>query len=163
MTQPTTIQVSRETADLLKQLFPSFTFDQSIKAVTALAVDSGATSAHNTRTLPFRVPANPLTVVEQQRIGGVDGKIIGVIMHFPEGCAGLVEARVMLESDSLGEIPVFPSIDETFIALNAETTDQEDLDIKILKTEKIRVEWWNYDGANVHTVPVEVLVEKEIV
>jgi len=157
MVQQTTIQVSRQTADIIRRLFPGFTYDQAIQI---LAVSS-ADEAKVTRILPFSVTANPLTRVEQTRNPGVDGKIISAHLHFPSGPSGLVDVRIMLNS-SAGDTPVVPSIDDAFIALNDATLDVFDLNIKVGTADKIRVEWYNYDSGFSHTIPVEVIVERVV-
>lgn len=148
----TTIQVEQETADMLKTSFEGMTYDAAIRRLLA-----GFDSANaGTEILTFRKTILAAQSDEQDRRVGVKGIIIAAFMHFPPGTNGLVEVRIVLG----GTDAIVPSQENTFIALDDETFPATGLSIPVSPGSIVRVEWFNYDGAFAHTVPVEVIVMK---
>lgn len=158
MSDNTTIQVSRDTADSMRRLFPGLTYEEIIrKFATGQALD--LTSQLDSHTIPFRKTINEATWDEEKRRAGVLGVIIAAYIHFPAGPCGLVEVRIVLEAKG-GERPIVPSIENTYIALEDETYPSTGLSIPVEPNDIIRTEWYNYDGKEPHTVPAEVVIMK---
>ena len=90
---------------------------------------------------------------EQERMVPFDGIIRDVLIAFPAGCQQLVEVRLMYLPRGGGRKYIVPTIEDSFIALDDFTAlFQPRFPIKA--PGNLRVEWWNYDSLNVHTVPV---------
>lgn len=109
--------------------------------------------------IPFAKDINPATRDDQVRRVPFQGRIRGVDILFPPGPSNLVEVRLMLSSGGVYD-PVFPGVDDTFIALDDITIDDENLDVSVKPGDELRVEWWNHDGGFAHNVPVLVTLEK---
>lgn len=158
MTTTTTIQVSRNTAESLKRLFPGYTYDEILKKVASgQAVD--LLSQLDNYIVPFKKTINPATWDEENRRVGLHGVITSALMHFPAGPIGLVEARIMLNSKG-HDRPIVPTLEDSYIALEDETYEATGLCIPVAPGDVIRTEWYNYDGKEPHTVPVEVTILK---
>lgn len=153
--ETTTIQVSRESAASLRSSYPTLTYEEIIQRLIANDL-----TFLDTRILEFTKLIKPGYQDEQQRQPGVKGLITGVLMHFPAGCLGLVEVRVVRQSYKGGEAPVVPSLEDSFIALDDINFRATSLAIPVEARDIIRVEWRNYDGGFAHTVPVFVFVSK---
>jgi len=94
---------------------------------------------------------------EQERMVPFDGIIRDVLIAFPSGCQQLVEVRLMYLPRGGGRKYIVPTIEDSFIALDDFTAlFQPRFPIKA--PGNLRVEWWNYDSLNTHSVPVIVTV-----
>ena len=155
MQENTTIQVSRSRALALRETFPNLTYDEIIQRL--LGQD---TFTPDTRVLEFTKLIKPGYQDEQIRQPGVNGLITGTLMHFPPGPSGLVEVRIVLQGSRGGNDPIFPSLEDAFVALDDSDLAVTGLAIPVQSRDNIRVEWYNYDGGFAHTVPVFVLVSR---
>ena len=117
---------------------------------------------HDLRSLvlPFTKQVAAATMDLAVRRCAVEGQIIAAYLHFPPGANALVEVRILLASRR-GEVQVVPTPSETFIALDSVTFPAENLFVPVEVGDDIRVEWWNFDGANPHRVPVEVILARQ--
>ena len=158
MADTTTIQVSRETAESMRRLFPHLTYEEILrKLASGQALD--LMSQLDSHTIPFRKTINPATWDEEKRRVGVLGSINAAYIHFPAGPTGLVEVRIVLETEG-SERQIVPSVDRTYIALEDDTYQSAVLAIPVSPSDILRTEWYNYDGLNAHTVPAEVVIMK---
>ena len=94
---------------------------------------------------------------EQDRMVPFNGIIESVIMGFPAGCHQLLEANLLYLPAGGGRKSIVPTIEDTFIALDDFTVLFRP-SYPIRAPGNLRVEWWNYDSLNVHTVPVIITI-----
>jgi len=146
MDEITTVQVRKSTAENLKQL--GGTYDDAIRKVMRVPPIS------KTLTLRKTVPA--LTHVYEDIRVPVDGIITNVFMHFPPGANALVDVRLLYRVDG-HEYYVVPSIDDKFIALD-DFTPSFPTSFPVEEGKVLRGDWWNYDSANPHTIPIIVTI-----
>jgi len=90
---------------------------------------------------------------EQDRMIPFNGIIGEVIMGFPAGCHQLLEVDLLYFPAGGGRKCIIPTIPDTFIALDDFTVLFRPR-YPIKAPGNLRVEWWNYDSQNTHTVPV---------
>ncbi len=151
----TTIQVSTEVAQALKQLFPGATYDSGIKALVKTAIQPVSHSMN------FKQELQPLTPAHEDHTVPFDAIITDVLMSFPSGCRFLVDVRVLyMENNRAGPQYVMPSIENQYIALNNADPHWRNLNFPVKKNGIVSVEWNIHDdGApdnHTHTIPVEV-------
>lgn len=78
-------------------------------------------------------------------------------MHFPPGCVGAVQIRVLLERDKFGNIKQVTPVNDDYVALD-DATYPFVLDEEIEKGDKVIVQIRN-TGANEHTVSAIITQE----
>ena len=103
--------------------------------------------------IPFQKTVAVAYQDEQERQVPFSGIIENVIMGFPAGCHQLVEVDLLYLPAGGGRKRIIPTIENTFIALDDFTVLFRP-GYPIKAPGQLRVEWWNYDSLNVHTVPV---------
>jgi len=94
---------------------------------------------------------------EQDRQVPFDGIVKYVIMGFPAGCQQLLEVNLAYYPSTGSRKLIIPTIENSFIALDDFSVLFEPR-FPIKRPGNLRVEWWNYDSLNTHTVPVVVTV-----
>lgn len=140
----TTIQVSRSTAEALRQL--GGTYDEAIRKVVERPQIS--------KVLSFRKTVAKLKSDHEDNRVPFDSIVTSVIMQFPAGCNFLVDVRLLYRVAD-HEYYIIPSVENQFIALDDATpTFHTSYPVSVGKT--LRVEWYNYDDTYPHTVPVVV-------
>lgn len=82
-----------------------------------------------------------------------DCRISKIIRHWPPGCNGLVDIQIQV-----GNRAVLP--ETGFVALNAATPPQENMNIKVPKGIRIGAWLRNRDAVNPHTPVVTIFVEE---
>lgn len=102
--------------------------------------------------IPFRfaIPALGTVLLADSPLN--NGVIVAVEAHFPDGCDALVGIRVLQNNDQF-----LPR--SGYLALNDTTRLYEFLNRPITQKENINVDMLNGDGANPHTISVNVIVE----
>lgn len=105
--------------------------------------------------IPFQKTVAVATQDEQDRNLPFTGVIRDVIMAFPAGCHQLVEVRLVYYPAEGSRVTIVPSLDDTFIALDDFTAVFQPRRF-VVAPGHLRVEWYNYDELNTHTVPVLV-------
>lgn len=113
----------------------------------------------STRVLPFSKAVAALTKVTEDRQCYHDCDLFAAYFHFPPGPNGLVEVRVLIHGRG-GDQQAIPSPEDSFLALDNTTLPVTGLAIPVNRGDNIRVEWNNYDGANAHRIPVEILLRE---
>ena len=103
--------------------------------------------------IPFQKTVATAYQDEQERLVPFNGIIGDVIMGFPAGCQQLVEVRLLYLPTGGGKKYIIPTIEDTFIALD-DVTVLFRPNYPVKSPGNLRVEWWNYDSLNPHTVPV---------
>ena len=103
--------------------------------------------------IPFQKTVAVAYQDEQERQVPFSGIIENVIMGFPAGCHQLLEVDLLYLPAGGGRKCIIPTIENTFIALDDFTVLFRP-GYPIKAPGQLRVEWWNYDSLNVHTVPV---------
>lgn len=111
-----------------------------------------STPIANRELLNFRAAVPAASMVRLSDNPTLNGKIVQVEVHFPDGCNALVNVAVYKDSDKF-----LPRDD--FLALN-DVTRPYYLNLPIKKTDTIIVEIWNGDGLNPHTISVIILIEE---
>ena len=107
----------------------------------------------NSSIIPFQKEIPTAYQDEQDRQVPFDGMVRDVVMGFPAGCQQLMEVRLMYYPAGGSYGYIIPTIDDSFIALD-DFTAMFSPRFLIKRPGNLRVEWWNYDSLNVHTVPV---------
>lgn len=93
---------------------------------------------------------------EAQRIP-FDANIVAAFIHFPPGVHQLVDVRLTaIVGDALRYI--VPSKQDSYIALDDSFIPFLGLKLFLPSGSTLQAEWYNYDGANAHTVPLTVVV-----
>ena len=113
----------------------------------------------HTHVIPFSKSVPALRKETQERQCFAECDIMASYFHFPSGTNGLVEVRIMVQGAG-GDRQVVPYPQDTFIALDNTTLPVGNLQVALRRGDKIRVEWYNYDGGNAHRCPVEVMVRE---
>ena len=103
--------------------------------------------------IPFQKTVATAYQDEQDRSIPFAGIIREVIMGFPAGCQQLVEVRMVYYPAGGGRHFVIPTIDSAFNALDDFTVVFQPRYL-VAAPGQLRVEWWNYDSLNTHSVPV---------
>ena len=103
--------------------------------------------------IPFQKTVETAYQDEEERMVPYNGVIRDVIMGFPAGCHQLVEVRLVYLPKGGGRKHIVPTLADTFVALDDFTVlFQPKYPVKA--PGNLRVEWYNYDSLNTHTVPV---------
>ena len=105
--------------------------------------------------IPFKKTVATAYQDEQDRNISFAGKVADVIMAFPAGPHQLVDVRLLYLPKNGGQICLVPSLDDAFIALDDFTAIFYPNSL-IVPPGILRVEWWNYDSLNPHSIPVIV-------
>ena len=105
--------------------------------------------------IPFQKTVAVSRQEEQDRQIPFTGTVRDVIMAFPAGCHQLVEVRLVYLPKGGSYKYVVPTIDSSFVALD-DFTVMFSPRFLVKSPGNLRVEWWNYDSLNSHTVPVIV-------
>ncbi len=155
MTTSTTIQVSRELAEKLRRQFPGLTYEDAIKRYV-----EGEGTLSSDRVLFFSMVVNPSTQKEVSKRVGLIGKINEVQFHFPAGTGSLVQVKLMIKRKKGDDESLIPSQENSFIFLEDVDYTSRNLSIPVNRDDTLRVEWWNYDSAFAHTVPVTVRISE---
>ena len=125
-----------------------------VQAINSLAGLLAPTDSH-VLTFSRSIPAATANA-ELQRVP-FDAYIVAVFIHFPPGASQLVEVRLTAEvAGSLRYI--LPSKEDAYIALDDSFIPFLGLRFLIPAGSTLRAEWYNYDGANSHTVPITVVI-----
>lgn len=103
--------------------------------------------------LVFGQPVAPGQRIQMWKDRAYNAKISKIIRHWPPGCNGLVDVAV-----GVGTRHVLP--ESGFVALNAATPTQENMNIPVPIATKIWVEVANRDGVNAHTPVVTIFLEE---
>ena len=111
--------------------------------------------------LPFKKTVAALVGDSQEFMIQQDGDISEVTMHFPPGCSGLVDVRVLYMRGS-EESFVVPSVDGQYVALDSATPTYRNIGYPVKKNGRVRVEFENHDSLNPHTVSVQVVITAKI-
>ena len=129
------------------------TTEQLVVLMRELVPESIGSSA----IIPFQKTVAVAYQDDQDRQVPFSGIIRDVIMGFPAGCQQYVEVRLVYYPQGGSKKYIVPTLEDSFIALDDFTVlFQPRLSVKA--PGNLRVEWWNYDSLNVHTVPVVVTV-----
>lgn len=123
------------------------------------ALDPAQRALSSSIVLPFSKEVAALEKDEEKHSANFEGLITNAYLHFPPGTNALVDVRIVVEGRG-GERYLVPSLAGRFIALDNVTLPVNNINYPIESTDVIRVEWWNYDGATSHRVPVEVMVAR---
>jgi len=107
--------------------------------------------------IPFQKTISTAYQDGQERMVPFNGIIENVIMGFPAGCHQLVEVDLLYLPKGGGKKYIIPTIEDTYIALDDFTVLFRP-GYPIKAPGNLRVEWWNYDSLNAHTVPVIVTI-----
>ena len=107
--------------------------------------------------IPFQKTVAVSFQDEQERQVPITGIIRDVIMGFPAGCQQLVEVRLIYSLAGGGRSYIVPTVDNSFVALDDVTVVFQPR-FPVRAPGVIKVEWWNYDSLNTHSVPVIITV-----
>ena len=110
------------------------------------------TMAVVTREVNLRVSVQPLTGTRVDKPSPLTGKIVQLILHWPDGCDALVDVAIGHK-----DTWVLPNEIDTYIALN-DATPVLTVDEPIEKGEEIWMILRNTDGANVHAISCTVTI-----
>ena len=110
-------------------------------------------SIGNTAIIPFQKTIPTAYQDEEDRQVPFTGIIRDVLMCFPAGCQQLLEVRLMYYPAGGSYRYVVPTLDDSFVALDDFTVIFQPR-FPIMRPGNLRVEWWNYDSLNTHSVPV---------
>ena len=83
-----------------------------------------------------------------------EGKLTGGLFHFPDGCNGVVQVRILISAPTLGGIRQITPINNDFISLN-DAAWEFTLEEQLKKNDEILVDMQN-NGAEAHTISVVV-------
>jgi len=114
-------------------------------------------SIGNSHVIPFQKTIATSYQDEQDRGIPISGVVRDVIMAFPAGCQHLVDVRLIYYPTGGSRVLIVPTIDDSFIALD-DFTAVFSPHFLVKAPGNLRVEWWNYDSLNTHSVPVVVLL-----
>jgi len=135
----------------------------TVEQLTYLLAELSPEVIGNSQIIPFQKTVAVAYQDEQDRqIRIASGIVRNVVIAFPAGCHQLVEVRLMYFPTGGGYHLIVPSVDESFIALDDFTAVFEPR-FPVRGPGNLRVEWWNYDSLNVHTVPVIVTIVPTVV
>jgi len=140
----TTVQVARSTADRLRQL--GGTYDEAIRKI--------AEPLQISKVLTFKKTVAKLESDYEDNRVPFDGIVMRVVMQFPAGCNFLVDVRLLYRVGD-HEYYILPSLEDQFISLD-DATPSFITSFPVSAGKTLRVEWYNYDDAYPHTVPVIV-------
>lgn len=103
--------------------------------------------------LVFGQTVTPGQRIKEWKDRPYNARISKIIRHWPPGCNGLVDVAV-----GVGTRSVLP--ETGFVALNAATPTQENMNIPVPKATQVWVEKANRDGVNPHTPVVTIFLEE---
>ena len=109
--------------------------------------------------VPFKKTVATAYQDEQDRNIAFSGKVADVIISFPAGPHQLVDVRLIYLPKNGGQVCLVPSLDDAFIALDDFTAIFHPNSL-IVPPGLLRVEWWNYDSLNPHSIPVIVTLTR---
>ncbi|GAI98601.1 unnamed protein product [marine sediment metagenome] len=159
------LKIDRLVTLLEAQMVPTV---PGVPAVTPMILFPGATTAQQqilllqelvpggmgaSAIIPFQKTIAVAYQDEQERLIPFNGIIENVIMGFPAGCHQFLEVDLLYLPAGGGRKYIIPTIEDTYIALDDFTVLFRP-NYPIKAPGNLRVEWWNYDSLNVHTVPV---------
>lgn len=111
------------------------------------------------QVISFRRNIAAATSDFEERTVVVDGAVSRVHMSFPSGPQFLMRVRLVVRrSGDENTRLVVPSDDDTYVALDGADIDFVDLSVPVARGDTLVAEWYNYDAANAHQVPVLVTV-----
>lgn len=110
------------------------------------------TMAVVTREVNLRVSVQPLTGTRVTKPSPLTGKIVQLILHWPDGCDALVDVAIGHK-----DTWVLPNETDTYIALN-DATPVLTVDESIEKGEEIWMILRNTDGGNAHAISCTVTI-----
>lgn len=137
-------EVTREviTRDLLRQIYTTIVTGQpSDLSLQGFAV------------LPFKKSVSASTQDDMDRPLPFSGVVKDVIFSFPAGCQQLVDTRLLYLPKGGSSERIVPSVDDAFIALD-DFSAVFTPNFPVVYPGSLRVEWWNYDSLNSHSVVV---------
>lgn len=147
----TTIQVGKDVADLLKK--NGLTYDKTLREIII--------PTEPVKVLTFKKTTPLLETESEEKRIPFNGEIARVTMHFPPGCCALVDVRLLYVEDGK-EYFVAPSMEDAFIALDAATPEFR-VKYPVKAGQILRVEWYNYDDTNSHTISVIATIEPRVI
>lgn len=126
------------------------------EALMALADRLAPTEGH---PIAFRKTVPAATAdVEEKRVP-FNAVVKAAFLHFPPGTNQLVEVR--LAATIRGTLQyIIPAEVDSYIALDDTFMPMQDLHIPLAEGTVLRLEVYNYDGANEHTVPVTLVLRQ---
>ena len=124
---------------------PGTTYDETIKKILEV---------QKTYTISFKKTTAALKVESEEHAVPFDGVVTDIVMNFPSGCEFLVDVRLIYMAGKTEHF-IMPSVDGSFIALD-DSSPHFRVQYPVRAKDRLRVEWWNYDGGNSHCVPVIV-------
>lgn len=101
-----------------------------------------------TKEVPLAYTLQPLQTIKIAEYSPLQGKIVSITRHWPEGCDALLDMAF-----GHGEVWVTPSEPNTYIALN-NATPTIGCDEPIEKNEMLWARFMNGDDTNPHSVSV---------
>jgi len=111
------------------------------------------TMAVITREVVLRETVQPLVGIRAIKGSPLNGKIIQIMRHWPDGCDALVDIAVGHEDTWL-----LPNEIDMYVALN-DATPIVDVDEPVYKSEKLWMVVRNADAVNAHAVSVTFIIE----
>jgi len=106
-----------------------------------------------TREVVLRETVQPLVGIRAIKGSPLNGKIIQIMRHWPDGCDALVDIAVGHEDTWL-----LPNEIDMYVALN-DATPIVDVDEPVYKSEKLWMVVRNADAVNAHAVSVTFIIE----
>lgn len=126
---------------------------ESIAQLVVLLQELAPEVLGNSAVIPFQKTVSTAYQDEQERQVPFNGVVRDVVMAFPAGCQQLVEVRLLYLPKGGSYEFIIPTVDGSFVALDDFTTlFQPRFPIKA--PGNLKVEWYNYDSLNTHSVPV---------
>lgn len=119
---------------------------------TLLEKEALPTMSAITRIVNLRVTLQPNQGQRISQTSPIDGRIVQLIPHFPNGCNALVDMAI-----GHRDTWVLPNKVDTFIALN-DATPVTTVDEPIGKNEEIWMVGRNGDGVNPHAISCTVTI-----
>lgn len=125
----------------------------TIEALITIMQELIPESIGNSAVITFVKEIDTAYQDEQDRQIPFTGVVRDVVMGFPAGCQQLLEVRLIYYPTGGGRKYIVPTVEDSFVALDDFTVVFQPR-FSIKKPGNLRVEWWNYDSLNTHTVPV---------
>lgn len=126
---------------------------QSQLALNQLLEKEGkATMAQVTREVVLRETFQPLTGARVWRPSPLNGKIVQIVPHWPDGCNALVDVAF-----GHGDTWVIPVETDTYIALN-DATPVLTVSEEVHKGEQLWMIVRNTDGGNAHAISIAITI-----
>lgn len=124
-----------------------------LQSLTLLLRELVPESIAGSQVIPFQKEIPAAYQDELERNITFNSKVEEVIMAFPAGCHQLVDVRLLYRPQRGGVVPIVPTLDDQYIALDDYTAVFHPR-ILIGAPGRLRVEWLNYDSLNPHSVVV---------